>query len=74
MGNPAGSWPALGKVKTDVSSAVERQFATVGEGDPSGGNSSGGNFKQPVRLQVAPFQGRSGQPDNQDTSRAKGHT
>ncbi len=51
------------------------QFATPGDGDSSGGNSSGGKtFKQPVRYQVKPFQGRSGQPDNQDTSRPKGST
>lgn len=53
----------------------EKQFATPSDGDPSGGNMSGGKAqKQPVRLTVASFMGRSGQPDNQSTDRGKGST
>jgi hypothetical protein len=53
----------------------EKQFATPSDGDPSGGNMSGGVAqKQPIRLTVAAFQGRSGQPDNQSTDRGKGST
>jgi hypothetical protein len=60
------------------SSKAMRQFAHTGSGDPSGGNLSGdgedGNASHPMLLRVAPFQGRSGQPDNQDIHRPKGST
>ena len=53
----------------------EDQFAHANDGDPSGGNISGGKVqKQPVHLYVVPFQGKSGQPDNQSTFRGKGST
>ncbi len=53
----------------------DKQFATPSDGDPSGGNMSGGKAqKQPLRLTVASFMGRSGQPDNQSTDRGKGST
>lgn len=72
---------ALGEVadadnqsRKDVSKE-EKQFATPNDGDPSGGNMSGGKAqKQPLRLTVASFMGRSGQPDNQSTDRGKGST
>lgn len=58
-----------------LSSKEDRQFAHVGDGDPSGGNMSGGRAQaQPLRLTVVPFQGRSGQPDNQSTNRPAGST
>jgi hypothetical protein len=53
----------------------DKQFATPGDGDASGGNSSGGKTMQMPRVHmVQPFQGKSGQPDNQDTNRPKGST
>lgn len=56
-------------------SKAERQFAHTGNGDPSGGNMSGGSSQeQPLHLRVVPFQGRSGQPDNQEIHRPKGST
>lgn len=52
-----------------------RQFATPGDGDKSGGNLSGsGSPKHPTLYQPASFQGKSGQPNNQSTSRPKGST
>lgn len=58
------------------SSKAERQFAHTGSGDPSGGNLSGdgedGDAGHPFQPRVAPFQGRSGQSDNQDIFRPKG--
>lgn len=57
-------------------SKARRQFAHTGSGDPSGGNLSGdgedGDAARPMHLRVAPFQGRSGQSDNQDVHRPKG--
>jgi hypothetical protein len=56
-------------------SEASKQFAHTGDGDSSGGNSSGGKTMQMPRVHmVQPFQGKSGQPDNQDTSRPKGTT
>lgn len=56
-----------------LSSKEDRQFAHVGDGDPSGGNMSGGRAQaQPLRLTVVAFQGRSGQSDNQSTNRPAG--
>lgn len=56
-------------------SKADNQFAHPNDGDSSGGNISGGKTeKQPVRLQVQPFMGKSGQPDNQSTFRGKGST
>lgn len=53
----------------------KNQFAHTGDGDSSGGNSSGGkNIKAPVLYQPASFMGKSGQPDNQSTNRGKGKT
>jgi hypothetical protein len=52
-----------------------KQFAHTGDGDNSGGNASGKSTLQSVRTYMAPnFQGKSGQPNNQDTSRPKGST
>jgi len=60
------------------SSKAARQFAHTGSGDPSGGNLSGdgedGDAAKPLLLRVVPFQGRSGQSDNQDIHRPKGTT
>lgn len=56
-------------------SEKSRQFAHTGDGDSSGGNSSGGkNLKAPVLYQPASFMGKSGTPDNQSTKREKGST
>jgi len=54
---------------------VNNQFATPGDGDASGGNSSGGKtMKAPVLYQPPAFMGESGKPDNQSTDRPKGHS
>jgi hypothetical protein len=53
---------------------ASRQFAHTGEGDASGGNLSGHNPKPWNPMMVPDFQGKSGQPNNQDTSRPKGST
>lgn len=51
------------------------QFAHPSDGDSSGGNSSGGStLKAPTLYQPGNMMGRSGTPDNQDTSRPKGST
>jgi hypothetical protein len=42
--------------------------------DPSGGNSVGPTLKAPRLHQPPNFMDRSGQPDNQSTSRPKGST
>lgn len=56
-------------------SKEDNQFATTGEGDSSGGNASGPSTLKSVKTYIAPsFQGKSGQPDNQDTNRPKGST
>lgn len=59
-------------------SKAARQFAHTGSGDPTGGNISGdgqnAQAAHPMLLKVQPFQGRSGQPDNQSTNRPKGST
>jgi hypothetical protein len=55
--------------------SASRQAATPGDGDKSGGNSSGGKSPQAPKLyQPANFMGQSGQPDNQSTNRGKGRT
>jgi hypothetical protein len=41
---------------------------------PDGGNSHGRNMRGVFPSIVQEFQGRSGQPDNQSTSRPKGST
>jgi hypothetical protein len=52
---------------------AKNQFSIPGDGDKSGGNSSGGKSPMAPRLhQPAKFQGRSGMPDNQDTKRPVG--
>lgn len=56
------------------SSKAERQFAHTGETMTDGGNSSGRTLKAVFPSIVPEFQGRSGQPDNQSTSRPKGST
>lgn len=49
------------------------QFATPGDGDTSGGNSSGGStIKAPTLYQPGNMMGKSGTPDNQSTNRGKG--
>lgn len=51
------------------------QFSIPGDGDASGGNVSGGKGGVKATLHQPPdFQGKSGQPDNQSTSRPKGST
>lgn len=53
----------------------DNQFATPSDGDSSGGNASGSSTLKSVKTYMAPnFQGKSGQPDNQDTDRPKGST
>lgn len=53
---------------------TSRQFAHTGETMTDGGNSSGRTLKSVHPYIVQEFQGRSGQPDNQSTSRPKGST
>lgn len=64
------------EVQYDHSNAAkDRQFATASDGDPSGGNCSAKGPLKPWNPYFVPdFMGRSGQPDNQSTSRAKGST
>lgn len=53
----------------------DKQFAHPGDGDASGGNSSGGTTMKTPKIYMSPaFQGKSGQPDNQSTNRPKGST
>lgn len=69
---------ALGGLYMDHSrgSKASRQFASTGEVDacPGGVNSTGRTLKPVDPYFVDNCQGRSGQPDNQDTSRGKGRT
>lgn len=52
---------------------VKNQVSIPGDGDASGGNSSGGKSpKAPTLHQPPNFMGESGQPDNQSTDRGKG--
>ena len=70
-----GSYPDAGDGEDNRLTPTERQFANTSNGDPTGGNMSGGSAQeQPLRLTVQPFQGRSGQSDNQSTNRPKGST
>lgn len=69
---------ALGGLQQDQArgSKAERQFYSTGEvGSGLGGVNSSGRVLKPVNPSIVDtFQGRSGQPDNQDTFRKKGHT
>ena len=51
---------------------LNKQAANSGKPDTSGGNSLGSTLKAPLPYGVPAFQGKSGQPDNQSTSRGKG--
>lgn len=54
-------------------SKEDNQFATTGDGDSSGGNASGPSTLKSVKTYIVqPFQGKSGQPNNQETDRGKG--
>lgn len=53
---------------------ASRQNYNTGEAGAYGGNSSGRVMKPVDPYFVDDFQGRSGQPDNQSTSRPKGST
>ena len=69
---------ALGKLQQDHSRGdrASRQFFSTGEAasDTGGVNSTGRTLKPVDPYFVDNFQGRSGQPDNQDTFRPKGKT
>jgi len=56
------------------SSEVARQFSNTGETMTDGGNTGGRTMKGVSPYMVPAFQGRSGQPDNQDIHRPKGST
>lgn len=69
---------ALGGLQQDHARGDKssRQFFSTGEAasDTGGVNSTGRTLKAVNPSIVDAFQGRSGQPDNQDTSRPKGKT
>lgn len=69
---------ALGGLQQDQArgSKAERQFYSTGEeASGTGGVNSTGRVLKPVNPSIVDtFQGRSGQPDNQDTFRRKGST
>lgn len=51
-----------------------KQAPNSGQPDKSGGNLVGGNGIKATLHQPPAFMGKSGQPDNQSTSRPKGST
>jgi hypothetical protein len=58
----------------DRSDKASKQFANTGETMTDGGNTGGRTMHAVQPYIVQEFQGRSGQPDNQSTSRPKGST